>query len=81
MIVNERTPLFTELIVEESAVVSGGTSPSLIFNSMTQATLYNADGHGKVVRISVSDINSHDANHTKEPQLFLPTSTGNYSGL
>lgn len=81
MIVNERTPLFTELIVEESAVVSGGANPSLIFESLAQATLYNADGHGKVVRISVSDLNRPGADHTKEPQLYLPTSVGNNMGL
>jgi hypothetical protein len=76
MSIHSKTTLFTELIAAESAVVSGGASPTLILQSKTKVTLYNADGHGKIVTFAISDIDNHPRNNPDQPQLFLPAASG-----
>lgn len=75
MIVNEKTPLFTELIVEESATVSGGGSPIAVVQSQKLFTINDVNGYGKRVTLSISDIVKHDALDSNDgSQLYLPTS-------
>jgi hypothetical protein len=43
---NNIVPIFTELINEEAAIVSGGVAPILVYDG-TIAKIINADGYGK----------------------------------
>lgn len=47
MLMNQKSPLFTELIAEESAVVSGGKAPKFIWETRT---IIYADGKDKQVK-------------------------------
>jgi hypothetical protein len=48
MSINNRLPLFTELINEESAVINGGVLPIFIYDG-TIARILNADGQGQEI--------------------------------
>ncbi|UKO97198.1 hypothetical protein [Nostoc sp. UHCC 0870] len=53
MSINDKVPLFTELINEESAVISGGALPIFIYDGTT-ARILNVDGQGQEVILTLT---------------------------
>ncbi|MBC1240212.1 hypothetical protein [Nostoc sp. 2RC] len=72
MNINQSVPIFTELINEQAAVVSGGAIPIFVYDDKTPKIL-NADGHGKEVILAYPTPSpSPEPDNSIGSQLWFP---------